>query len=626
MSLIAALNNAMSGLRVAQHALDVTANNVANVNTEGYTRKIVQQEAVILEGRGAGARAVDPTRAVDDFLSARVLEQQARLGRTETLSSFHEQVQERLFGAPGDGDRGIGLRISRLAAAAEGLAAGPDKPALASGFIGAAQDLAREISTAGAEVQILRREADQAVGQEVAAINRDLLALHDLNLEVLRVGARPELLDRRDTLLRGLAGRLDVSIAREDRGTISLYTRAGQPLLEATPRQLTYQPAAIVDADVSFGAIRLYRAEEIDPGTGVPVAGATGSVLVTGGIRAALTPELAADAVPDAEQRIVSPLRGGRLQGLLEARDGLLPELADQLGELAGLLRHSLNAAHNDAVAQPPPDRLVGTRRDPGAFAAAARSGTAYISVLDSTSGSAAVTIALDVSLAADPAAVAAQLSAGLTGYGTAILNADGALEITVGAGYGLAVAEGDSAIVDTDVAGRTRRFGFSHYFGLNDLLVASGPRPSDLRVRSDLVGDSSRLARTKLDVFPGPPAAATLGGVGDSRGARSLAAAFETEIAVAARGGLPGGSFRSADYLAELVAAASTKASAAESRAAGDRALAEDLAAREASISGVNLDEELSRLVLFQQAYGVSARIISITDELFDALLAIGR
>ena len=47
----------MSGLAVAQNALGVTSGNVANVNTEGYTRKLAQQEAVLIDGRGAGARA-----------------------------------------------------------------------------------------------------------------------------------------------------------------------------------------------------------------------------------------------------------------------------------------------------------------------------------------------------------------------------------------------------------------------------------------------------------------------------------------------------------------------------------------------------------------------------------------
>ena len=55
---------------------------------------------------------------------------------------------------------------------------------------------------------------------------------------------------------------------------------------------------------------------------------------------------------------------------------------------------------------------------------------------------------------------------------------------------------------------------------------------------------------------------------------------------------------------------------------AANDRALADDLSARQAEVSGVNLDEELSRLVLYQEAYSVSARLISITNQLFDELL----
>ena len=56
MSLSAVLANAVSGLAVAQNALSVTSGNVANVNTEGYTRKLAQQEAVLIDGRGARDR------------------------------------------------------------------------------------------------------------------------------------------------------------------------------------------------------------------------------------------------------------------------------------------------------------------------------------------------------------------------------------------------------------------------------------------------------------------------------------------------------------------------------------------------------------------------------------------
>ena len=68
----------MSGLAVAQNALSVTSSNVANVNTEGYTRKLAQQAAVVIDGRGAGAQALDTTRAVDEFVDARLRQQQGR--------------------------------------------------------------------------------------------------------------------------------------------------------------------------------------------------------------------------------------------------------------------------------------------------------------------------------------------------------------------------------------------------------------------------------------------------------------------------------------------------------------------------------------------------------------------
>jgi flagellar hook-associated protein 1 len=52
MSLSATLANALSGLNVAQQALSVTANNVANANTPGYSRKVLNQESMVLTDLG----------------------------------------------------------------------------------------------------------------------------------------------------------------------------------------------------------------------------------------------------------------------------------------------------------------------------------------------------------------------------------------------------------------------------------------------------------------------------------------------------------------------------------------------------------------------------------------------
>jgi hypothetical protein len=72
MSLTATLANALSGLTVAQRALSLTAHNVANVNTEGYVRKVLTQEAVFVGSRGAGDQASEISRITDQFLAAEV--------------------------------------------------------------------------------------------------------------------------------------------------------------------------------------------------------------------------------------------------------------------------------------------------------------------------------------------------------------------------------------------------------------------------------------------------------------------------------------------------------------------------------------------------------------------------
>ena len=59
------LDIALSGLRVAQQQLNVIANNVSNVNTEGYTRKILPQETITVGGNASGAVTSTLLRNVD---------------------------------------------------------------------------------------------------------------------------------------------------------------------------------------------------------------------------------------------------------------------------------------------------------------------------------------------------------------------------------------------------------------------------------------------------------------------------------------------------------------------------------------------------------------------------------
>lgn len=626
MSLAATLSNALSGLDVAQRALAVTANNVANAGTAGYSRKRVEQEAVVVGGQGLGVRATDVGRVVDDYLAAELKGQSGKLGHDQALAGALGRVQDTVFAGPADAERSISSAIEAVSTALEGFAAAPEGSTERLAAINATADLLARIGTSAEAVQTIRRDLDTEIGQTVRAINGDLRSLDDINKDIARAGATAELLDRRDALIGSLAQNIDLTVLQKDDGTVSLYTAGGVALLEDAPRTVLYGPVGSVGESTTFGSMVVYRQDQIDKATGKPLAGEVGRVLVSGGVRASLTPELQADAISDSAQLIVSSLTAGRLQGLIEARDQALPELADQLGELASLVRHALNAAHNAAVPYPPPSVLQGGRTDFSAWDGSANSGTAYLAVINRGDGSTAATLTVDVT-AASPADIVSQINAGLGSLGTASIDGSGALHIELAdRSQGIALGEGDSNITVTDSAGRTRDYGFSHYFGLNDLVVADGAATTDLAVRSDIAANIRLLAASKLDIAVGPPLTATLGGAGDRRGAQALAAALDQPLSTAARGSMPAGSSTIAGYAADLTANAAATASRAESRAAAQSALVDDLAYRNAAVSGVNLDEELSRLVTYQQAYTVAARLISITDELFGELLSIKR
>ncbi len=129
MSLTSTLSNAVSGLNAAQAALATTANNVANVNTPGYGRKVVQQETRILAGQGAGVRSLDVTRITDQFVTAQAREQATRLGRSDVLAGIHERIQDTIFGEPGDAGRAVGDKLTNLLVALDALAASPEQAA-----------------------------------------------------------------------------------------------------------------------------------------------------------------------------------------------------------------------------------------------------------------------------------------------------------------------------------------------------------------------------------------------------------------------------------------------------------------------------------------------------------------
>src|SRR5215469_11335491 len=90
---------ALSGLQTSQTALTTTSNNIANVNTPGYAREVVQQSPVVAGGQGDGVTVEDVQRITNQFLETANYQASAAAGSSTILSQLLDQAQA-AFGDP----------------------------------------------------------------------------------------------------------------------------------------------------------------------------------------------------------------------------------------------------------------------------------------------------------------------------------------------------------------------------------------------------------------------------------------------------------------------------------------------------------------------------------------------
>ena len=125
MSLTVALRAAQSGILGNQAAIGATAKNIANVHTEGYSRKIVNFENRVLAGAGAGVDLGAFTRSIDENLLKDLRREYSETNLLSSQNNYYERLQD-LFGSLED-NNSISHVIGEFSQAAESLALSPDQ-------------------------------------------------------------------------------------------------------------------------------------------------------------------------------------------------------------------------------------------------------------------------------------------------------------------------------------------------------------------------------------------------------------------------------------------------------------------------------------------------------------------
>ncbi|MDY6924280.1 MAG: flagellar hook-associated protein FlgK, partial [Pseudomonadota bacterium] len=442
MSLNAIMNTASSGLAAAQTQLRIVSDNVSNVNTPGYVRKIGDQVSLTSQGMGTGVEVTRIRLATDRFLQAASLNAGAESARQGVRHELYDRIQS-LFGDPG-GDNGFFSQVDGVFSAFAASAEDPTSSPRRQDALFRTQALLDEAGRIGEQIQAVRRDADGRIDNAVDRANSLLQQIEGLNLEIARATVTNGDPSGAETTQAALIGQLaelvDIRVSARSVGGVSIRTGTGTMLAGEGAATLSYTRAGTVTSETAFNEIWV-----TEPG------GQKRSLL----------------------DNVVS----GEIKGLVELRDIEAPAAAERLAELVTHVADELNRAHNANSSVPAPTSLTG--RNVGQSFESAITGFAGETTIAVTNTAGVIQARADVvfsgatmtvnGVAATPASFLTVLNAQLGGAATASF-VDGKLTIAATGSNGVAIADG--ATTPSDKAGR----GFSHYFGLNDLVSTDRP------------------------------------------------------------------------------------------------------------------------------------------------------
>ncbi|MBQ0720115.1 MAG: flagellar hook-associated protein FlgK [Gammaproteobacteria bacterium] len=625
------LGIATSGLGAIQKALSTTGHNIANVNTEGYSRQVADFQTLPAQRLGdsylgSGVEIGNVRRAYDSFVVDELRTRSSKLGFATSFESLASSMDKLV----GDSDNGLAPAMEGFFNSVQGVASDPSSLSARQILLSDAQILTDRFTQLNASLLGFERDANSRITSAVGEINGLVENIAELNGDIvlaLGSGGLPnDLLDQRDTLLMQLSEKVGIKTIEQTDGAINVFIGKGQPMVVGgTARQLV-----VVDSPVYPG--------RLDVGVAQP-GGST--------------------------QLISNQLSGGELPGVMEFRTRVLDPAIAELGRLATGLTDLMNAQHNLGV------DLNGQLG--GDFFS-----TISPSISPSTNNTGGATISLNIDNvsnleASDYLLVYDGAQWGLTrtsdgafssGAGPFVL--DG---ITVSIA-GAAPAAGDTFLL-RPVHGAAGQFGLE--LSAADQVAAGAPVTSSLSLSNtgsagvaDLTVSTPAglpvptvtltfdAALNVYNVAGGPggtvaftPATdsggvtrsfPTLGGLsftlsgipndgdvitlgpntgspGDNRNALLLGGMQSQAL-------LDGSSATFGEAYSGMIGGVGVATRQAQANLQAEDSLMDNAIATRERISGVNLEQEAAELVRLQQAYQAAAQLVSITDTLFQTLL----
>lgn len=311
----------VSALNAAQTALNLTGNNLANANTPGYHRQIIDlTEATPVQigtiSLGDGVQVSDTRRQIDNFLETAITTQTYSLADTTAQLSAMQQVQTDLNPSSGSLHDDIEQFFNQL----NQLATQPADTTQRAVVLSSANDLAKEFNSLNTALGQVRDGIDAQLSNGVTNINQLTQQIAQLNGRIQNAsvqGTNPnDLLDQRDQLVNQLAGVVGVQVFPAAFNQVTVLA-GGMPVVVANQS---------TDLQFSIGASG--QAQLSVSGSSTPL-----------------------------------PVTGGQLGGLLEVRNQALAGVQSQLDTLANTFAQQVDGVQATGLGLSGPSTfLSGTR------------------------------------------------------------------------------------------------------------------------------------------------------------------------------------------------------------------------------------------------------------------------
>ena len=302
-----------SALLAQQAAINTAGNNIANANTEGYSRQEVTTSAnsplqTSYGFIGTGVNASGVTRAQDAFLEKRIVAENGSLGQWDAMSQALDMV-ESVFSE--SEDYGLNAALSDFWNGWETLASDADDTVKRSAVISDAQNLAQTFNTLSSDLREIQRDIETNVADVTTQINQISQRIADLNQQIARSEkngqSANDYRDSRDALVEELSGLIDITSYENDNGMITIQIGGGANLVESSAAS-----SLSSQVDSSTGELE------------ITLTGSAGGQVV-----------------------ITDSLTGGALKGWIDARDVDIADYLDRLDELATTVMNEVNALHS---------------------------------------------------------------------------------------------------------------------------------------------------------------------------------------------------------------------------------------------------------------------------------------